>query len=197
VVALQLIDALIRNGGFEAVTDRDLLRTAIEASELVGAPEHRSLLESRDTEGWFALEGLLSDRLRAYVESHEQQFFVDTEEGLAVAVRIEAKFAEQDEWLRRTIPEVNREVVAQEWLVQRFGNRGIYSETSALLLLRPDDMCEALTAASDHGYEPHGFAFFAKIDAPPSWETIESDPVSALKAGVARLAPAWVAVELR
>jgi hypothetical protein len=98
VVALQLVDALIANGGFEAVTEteRDLLGAADEASEVVGAAEHRSLLESRDTEQWLALQGLLQDRLLAYVESHEHEFFIDSDEAAVTAERVKATFAAHD-----------------------------------------------------------------------------------------------------
>jgi hypothetical protein len=197
VVALQLVDALVGNGGFEAVTYPDLLRAALEASEVVGAPEHRSLLESRDTEQRLVLQGLLHDRLRTYVEAHEHEFFIDSEEAAATADRLKATFADQDEWLTRAIEDVDRADSGQEWLVQHFGDRGIYSETSALLLLRPEDMRQALKAATDTKYQPHELAFYAHFDAPPKWEKIESDPVNALDAGVALHAPCWVAVELR
>ena len=144
MVTLQLVDALVSNGGFEAMTDRDLLRAAREASEIVAAPEHRALLESGDTEQWLALQGLLHDRLRAYVESHEREFFIDSDEAATTAGRVKATFAAQDAWLTRTIEEIDREVSTQEWLVQRFADRGIYSQASELLLLRPADMRQAL-----------------------------------------------------
>jgi hypothetical protein len=196
VVTLQLVDALVGNRGFEAMTDRDLLRAAREASEIVAAPEHRALLERGDTEQWLALQGLLHDRLRAYVESHEREFFIDSDEAATTAGRVKATFAAQDAWLTRTIEEIDREVSTQEWLVQRFADRGIYPQASELLLLRPDDMRQALEAATDAGYQPSELAFYEDVDAPPKWETISTDPVSVLDTGVARHAAAWVAVEL-
>lgn len=199
VLVLQLVDALVGNGGFEAVTEtsRSLLPAAREASEVVGAPEHRSLLESRDTDQWLALEGLLHDRIRAYVASHEDEFFVESDEAAKNAVRVKAMFAADDEWRTRVSEEIDRAVAGQDWLVQRFGDRGIYSETSALLLLRPDDMRQAFRAATDAGYHPQELAFFADADAPARWARIEDDPVAALDAGVARYGTTWVAVELR
>jgi hypothetical protein len=198
VVALQLVDALVGDGGFEAVTEsrRDLLEAAREASEVVGAPEHRSLLESRDTEQWLSLEGLLRDRLLAYVGSNEEEFFVDSDEAAATAARVRAHFDRWDEWYERTVEEIKRQSAAQEWLVDRFGDRGVYTEDSTVLLLRPDDMRQALEAAADAGYQARELVFLADVDGRANWETIEADPSSDLDAGIARHAAAWVGVVL-
>jgi hypothetical protein len=131
------------------------------------------------------------------VESHGHEFFIDSDETAATAGRVKATFAAEDKWIARTIEEIDRASSAQEWLVERFGDRGTYSQTSELLLLQPDDMRQAIKTAKEAGYQPHDFAFFAHVDTAPKWETIETDPFSALENGVARHAAAWVAVEFR
>jgi hypothetical protein len=176
VVALLLVDALVANGGFE-LADVDLLRFAREASELVGAREHRALLDSRDGERWLALEAALRERLAAYVESHKDEFFTESGEARATWERVKARFTAEGEWLARTIAEVDRDVAGQEWLLHRFGDRGTYSETSALLLLRPDEMREAIQAATEAGYQPREFAFYADAEGSPEFEPIDADPL--------------------
>jgi hypothetical protein len=174
----------------------DLLQSASEASELVGAREHRALLDSRDGERWLALESALRERLTAYVESHKDEFFTESREARATWERVKATLTAEGEWLARTAAEVDRDVAGQEWLVDRFGDRGTYSETSALLLLRPDDMREAIHAATEAGYQPREFAFYAEAEASPEFEPVDADPLIVLDAGIARHAADWVAVEL-
>jgi hypothetical protein len=196
VVALLLVDALVGNGGFEEFADVDLLQSAREASELVDAYEHRALLDSRDGERWYAREAALRERLTAYVESHKDEFFTESDEARATWERVKATFTAESEWLARTVAEIDRDVAGQEWLLHRFGDRGTYSETSALLLLRPDDMREAIQAATAAGLQPREFAFYAEVEASPEFEPIDADPLDVLGAGLARHAAEWVAVEL-
>ncbi|HUQ21602.1 MAG TPA: hypothetical protein VM049_01150 [Gaiellaceae bacterium] len=173
------------------------MQAARDAAERLGALEHRRLLDTGGDSKWYALDDLLEQRLKAYVEAHPDDFFAESAAARANEARVRAKLADDAIWLVETQADIDREIEAQEWLVDQFGARGRYSQESEWLLLRPEAMREALGAVASAGYAPRELIFLDEDQVIIETVDVEREPEIELQAGVERHEPAWVAVIAR